>query len=70
MTDDADQRCEIERLRVSLMEMTDDCEQLVTVCEHLVDVLEGKAEQQWDYRYPREKIAVVRSHIERGRASA
>jgi hypothetical protein len=34
--------------------------ELAEGCEHLIDILEGKAEQEWNYEYLRARIAHAR----------
>lgn len=53
-------RSEIARLREALTMMTDDC-------EHLLNILEGKAEQEWNYDHQRERIARVRTALDAGK---
>jgi hypothetical protein len=61
---------ELIRLRQQVKTLIQQLRHTSDDCEHLVNVLEGKAEQDWDYKYQREKIAAARSRIQRRRATA
>jgi hypothetical protein len=36
---------------------------MVDDCEHLLDILEGRAEQKWGYEYQRQRIASARAAL-------
>lgn len=44
--------------------MIDAVAMLIYDCEHLLAILEGKAEEAWNYEYQRQRIASARDVLE------